>query len=195
MQTPAVRERMVSGLMNVAPELAEAVAEGLGMAAMPEPMPKVLQKAVKPEVAKSPALSLLARPGDGSIRARRVAILVADGVASAELRSLADALTTRAPCRDSSAPRLGAVAGAGGDPIEVDVTVEAMPSVLFDAVVLPDGDAAVRALVGRRPRARVRQGPVPPLQADPGARRRIGSRSSARASPARCRRASPIPVC
>ena len=29
-QTPAVRERMVSGLMNVAPELAEAVAAGLG---------------------------------------------------------------------------------------------------------------------------------------------------------------------
>ena len=27
-QTPAIRERMVSGLMNVAPELAEAVAEG-----------------------------------------------------------------------------------------------------------------------------------------------------------------------
>ena len=32
-QTPAIRERMVSGLMNVAPELAEAVAAGLGMRA------------------------------------------------------------------------------------------------------------------------------------------------------------------
>ena len=32
-QTPAIRERMVSGLMNVAPELAEAVADGLGMPA------------------------------------------------------------------------------------------------------------------------------------------------------------------
>ena len=32
-----------------------------------------------PEVTTSPALSLFARPGDGSIRARRVAILVADG--------------------------------------------------------------------------------------------------------------------
>jgi len=38
------------------------------------------------------------------------------------------------------------VAGAGGDPIEVDGTVAALPSVLFDAVVLPDGDGAVRAL-------------------------------------------------
>ena len=34
---------------------------------------------VTPEVTASPALSLFARPGDGSIRTRRVAILVADG--------------------------------------------------------------------------------------------------------------------
>ena len=43
-------------------------------------------------------------------------------------------------------PRLGAVAGAGGEPIEVDAPVAATPSVLFDAVVLPDGAGAVRAL-------------------------------------------------
>src|SRR4029434_9339320 len=78
-QTPAVRERMVSGLMNVAAELAESVAAGLGIREMPAPMPKVLTRAVTPEVSVSPALSLLARPGDGSIRTRRVAILVADG--------------------------------------------------------------------------------------------------------------------
>ena len=39
-QTPAVRERMVSGLMNVASELATAVATGLGIREMPEPMPQ-----------------------------------------------------------------------------------------------------------------------------------------------------------
>ena len=43
-----------------------------------EPMPKVLPTDVTPEVEASPALSLFARPGDGGIRARRVAILVAD---------------------------------------------------------------------------------------------------------------------
>ncbi len=41
-QTAAIRERMVSGLRNVAPELAQAVAEGLGMRELPEPMPKAL---------------------------------------------------------------------------------------------------------------------------------------------------------
>src|SRR4029453_6167815 len=78
-QTPAIRERMVSGLMNVAAELAENVAAGLGIREMPKPMPKALTRKVTPEVSKSPALSLFARPGDGSIRTRRVAILVADG--------------------------------------------------------------------------------------------------------------------
>src|SRR4029453_3222047 len=61
-QTPAVRGRVVWGLMNVAPELAKAVAEGLGLTAMPAAMPKVLKKSVKPEVSASPALSLMTRP-------------------------------------------------------------------------------------------------------------------------------------
>jgi catalase len=145
-QTPAVRERMVSGLMNVAPELAEAVAKGLGLREMPSPMPKVLQKAVKPEVSRSPALSLLARPGDKSIRARRVAILVADGFKGAELMAVADRLTAEGAVPRFLSSRLGSVAGDGGETIEVDGTLEALPSVLFDAMVLTDGADAVRAL-------------------------------------------------
>jgi catalase len=145
-QTPAVRERMVSGLRNVAAGLAEAVAKGLGMTALPDPMPKVMQKAVKAEVTRSPALSLMARPGDGSIRARRIAILVADGVKPAELRTLADRLVAEGAVPRFLGPRLGAVAADGGESIEVDGSIEALPSVLFDAVVVPDGADAVRTL-------------------------------------------------
>ena len=65
-QVPAIRERMVAGLMNVDMRLAKAVADGLGITEMPEPLPKVLQKKVKPEVTQSKSLSLFARPGDGS---------------------------------------------------------------------------------------------------------------------------------
>ena len=43
---------------------------------------------------------------------------------------------------------LGAVQPTGGDAIEVDVTVEAAPSVLYDAVVLPDGDDGGRRSFG-----------------------------------------------
>ena len=145
-QTPAIRERMVSGLMNVAPELAEAVAKGLGFTGMPEAMPKVLKKNVRPEVAESPTLSLFARPGDGGIRTRRVAILVADGVKSRPLVALASRLAADGAVPRFVGPRLGRVTAAGGDSIEIDVPVAAAPSVVFDAVVLPDGEAAVKAL-------------------------------------------------
>jgi catalase len=145
-QTPAVRERMVSGLMNVASELAEAVAQGLGIRVMPAPMPRVLKTRVTPEVKKSPRLSLFARPGDGGIRARRVAIVVADGVDGDAVRSIAARLAAAGAVPRFIASRLGRVDSAKGGPVEVDVTMEATPSVLYDAVVLPDGRDATRRL-------------------------------------------------
>jgi catalase len=145
-QTPAVRERMVSGLMNVATELAENVAAGLGLREMPPPMPKVLTRDVTPEVSASPALSLFARPGDGSIRTRRVAILVADGCDGDALVALADRLTSEGAVPRFVSTTLGSVQPVSGDAVEVDVSLEAAPSVLYDAVVLPDGAEAVKAL-------------------------------------------------
>jgi catalase len=145
-QIPAIRERMVSGLMNVAPDLAEAVAAGLGIREMPPPMPRVMEDSVTPEVSKSPALSLFARPGDGSIRARRVAILVADGFEAAPVKALVDRLTREGAVPRFVATRLGPVQPASGDPVEADVTLEATPAVLYDAMALPDGADAVSAL-------------------------------------------------
>ena len=145
-QTPAIRERMVSGLMNVATELAEAVAAGLGLRALPAPMPKVRPDDITPEVSASPALSLFFRPGDGGIAARRVALLVADGCRGQELRALADRLTAEGAVPRFVGPLLGAVASADGNAIEVDLGLNVAPSVLFDAVVLPAGADAVAQL-------------------------------------------------
>jgi len=148
LQTPAVRERMVSGLLNVAPELASAVASGLGIRDLPAPMPKALQREIRPEVSESPALSLMARPGDGSVAGRRVALLAADGVESGALRALADHLTGLGAVPRYVAPMLGPIQPADGDAIEADTSVEATPSVLFDAVVVPDGRDGVGRLIG-----------------------------------------------
>ncbi|MET0659140.1 MAG: catalase [Steroidobacteraceae bacterium] len=144
-QTPAIRERVVSMLRNVADELATAVAEGLGIE-LPEPMPKVLAKPAKPEINASRALSLLARPGDGSVKTRRVALLVADGVDSASLVALHTTLSGAGAVPRFVGPRLGQVKSANGELLDVEVTMEAAPAVLFDALVLPDGAAAVEAL-------------------------------------------------
>jgi catalase len=145
-QTVAVRERMVSSLANVTAELADAVAQGLGMLQAPAPMPKASQIKVRPEVTASPPLSLFARPGDGSIATRRIAIFVADDVAGKELLALHAGLTTAGAVPRFVGIRLGSVTTSDGSPIDVDATLETTPSVLFDAVVLPDGATAVAHL-------------------------------------------------
>jgi catalase len=144
-QIPAVRTRVVAMLANVANDLAASVAQGLGMA-VPAAQPKAMEKPPKPEVAASPALSLFARPGDGSIRTRRIAILVADGVAGADLNSLHEGLTAQGAVPRFVGARLGSVESADGDRIEVDATLEAVPAVLYDALVIPSGREAINTL-------------------------------------------------
>ncbi|MES2184064.1 MAG: catalase [Pseudomonadota bacterium] len=144
-QTPAIRQRVVAGLLNASPDLAAQVAEGLGME-LPAPLPLALEKPVKPEVTQSPALSLMARPGDGGIRTRKVAILVANGVDGASLQALQAALLEAGAVGRFVAPRLGTVATADGGTLEADATLENSPGFLFDALVLPDGAAGAEAL-------------------------------------------------
>ena len=144
-QTPAVRQRVVAMLANVDTSLAEALAAQLGMS-MPDPLPRALKKAPKPEVEKSPALSLFARPGDGSIRTRRVAILVADGVDGTAARALHAALSEQGAVPRYIAARLGTVQTEDGLALDAEATLETMPSVLFDAVALPGGKGAVTQL-------------------------------------------------
>src|SRR5690606_15955714 len=143
---PAVRERMVASLRNASAELATQVAQGLGMKEMPPPLPCALPQPPQPEVTKSPTLSLLARPGDGSIRGRKVAILVADGVLGQSVLDLHTALRERGAAPRFVAPRIGPVHTADGVPIEAVASLENEPGFLFDALALPDGDAGVQAL-------------------------------------------------
>lgn len=134
-QSPAVRSRMVANLRNVDQRLAAAVAAGLGLP-VPEATPVVAGATRPPEVEESPALSLMARPGDGSIRTRRVALLVADGVDGAAAASVHAALAAEGAVPRLVAPLLGAAESSSGEPVIVDASIETMPSVLFDAVVV-----------------------------------------------------------
>ena len=144
---PAVRERMVASLLNVSKPLAKAVADGLGMP-LPPPLPRALPKPAKPEVTVSPALSLKARPGDGGIRTRRIALLAAHGVAGKPIAKLVAALQKAGAVTTVIAPRIGAVTTADGEPLLATGSIENSPPVLFDAVVLPDGQKGVDVLLG-----------------------------------------------
>ncbi len=142
---PAIRQRMVSGLRNVSEELAAELAQDLGME-LPEPMPKAIAKTPTPEVASSPALSLMALPGDGGIATRKVALLIADGLEGASVSNIIGALTEAGAVTRLLSNRLGTLTSAEGATFEVDATLENSPPVLFDALVLPDGIDAVERL-------------------------------------------------
>jgi catalase len=142
---PAIRERMVSSLRNVSQALALSVAEGLGIA-LPEPMPRAIKRTPKPEVTVSKALSLLALPGDGGVATRKIAIFVANGVEGESITAIMDALTEAGAMVRLLGSRLGTVTSEEGETFEVDATLENSPSVLFDALVLPDGTEAVENL-------------------------------------------------
>ena len=129
---------------------ANEFAESLGMRSVPPAQPKALAEAAEPEVTLSPALSLFARPGDRSIQARRIAIMVADGVDGASARAVRAGLAAKGAVPRFVGARLGAVESMDGNQVEVDVTFEAMPAVLFDALVVPGGheDALKLACMG-----------------------------------------------
>jgi catalase len=76
---------------------------------------------------------------------------VADGCDGVAVKALAERLT-----REGAVPRivglsLGAVDALSGEPLEVDTSFEATPSVLYDAVAVPDGEAAARSLAAAGP--------------------------------------------
>ena len=143
-QTPAVRIRMLALLANVDDILVARVAEGLGLE-VPEPLPLATDAPI-PTYPPSPALSLLSRPGQVGIKGRRVAVLIASGVDDKAVKKQYASLL-----KDGAVPRmvgnmLGKVTAVDGDPIDVEISVEAGPSVMYDAVIVPDGAQAVEAL-------------------------------------------------
>jgi catalase len=142
---PAIRTRMLASLVNVSPALAKKVAEGLGMP-VPEAMARAIETVPTPEVTESPALSLMARPGEVGVRTRKVAILVADGINGDSVSSVQAALRQAGAVPVVVAPRIGAVQEGSGGAVQADGSLENAAPVLFDGVVLPDGEAGVQML-------------------------------------------------
>jgi catalase len=132
---PAIRQRVVSLLRHVDEGLARTVADGLGMALPPAP-PLALGRRVDSEVEASPGLSLFARPGEDPVRGRRVALLVADGTDDDGLAVLHGRLLDAGAMPRHVGSRLGTLTLGDGRALEVEATVEALPSVLWDAMVL-----------------------------------------------------------
>ncbi|MGV9453525.1 catalase [Streptomyces sp. NPDC003635] len=128
----AVRNRTVEQLAKVNGELASQVASGIG-GATPSGAEEGTNKVL------SPALSIERQRGDGSIRTRRIAALVTDGVDADQLTSVREALAAEGAVVEALAPADGTVASADGERFPVDRALPTVASVLYDAVLLPGG--------------------------------------------------------
>ena len=147
-QTPAIRERVVSLLVNVNTALAQRVADGLGIG-LPTAAPVLL--AATAEIIASPALSMLSRPGDGAVHGRRVAILVGEGVDGAVARRVYSALLAAGVVPRYVGRQLGQISAGSdknaGAAINIEISIAAGPAVLYDAVVIA-GSAQLAKTLG-----------------------------------------------
>ncbi|MCM2251730.1 MAG: catalase [Ramlibacter sp.] len=147
-EAAAVRQRVVDNLSHVDPKLARKVAEPLGIA-VPDPKAAAGRAGFRdvrasPPLESSPALSM--EGGDSGIVTRRVAVLVASGVEVGALRVIQQALQDAGASSRILGARLGFVATSSGQQLAVDHTFATMPSVLFDAVLVPGGAASAETL-------------------------------------------------
>ena len=149
-RTPAIRERMVSHLLNIDAGLAGEVAKGLRLKAMPAPA--TAARPTRMDLKPSDALSVI-KNGPKSFAGRTVGALVTDGVDAEILGALAKALQAEKATLKLVAPEVGGVKDSAGAWHDADEKLEGGPSVLFDAVaVLPSQEGAM--MLAKRPAAR-----------------------------------------
>ncbi|MEW9614391.1 catalase C [Shinella sp. S4-D37] len=143
-ETPVIRERMVSHLLNIDETLATTVAQKLGFRSMPKPADAAVP--TRQDLEPSPALSIFAN-GPKRFEGRKLGILVTDGVDAGLLNGLMAAITKEKAVCELIAPKVGGVTAADGSWIEAHHMIGGGPSVLFDAVTLLTSTEAIQDLV------------------------------------------------
>ena len=139
-ETLAIRERMVSHLLNIDETMATEVAHRLGMQSMPKPAPAAVP--TRQDLEPSPALSIVER-GPKRFEGRKLGVRVADGVDVQLLGGISSAVTKEKGLVELIAPKVGGVTVSDGSHIDAHHMIDGGPSVLFDAVALLTSPAAI----------------------------------------------------
>jgi len=142
-----VRQRMVDMLLEVDKNLAQMVSDSLGL--VPQKLPQPISDSIPADadpkeynsfsnelpILKSPALSMAGKLPD-HIKARRIAILTADGVEDATFTQIKQQLCEHDAVVKIIAPKQGFVMTGNGDEYPVDESFLTASSVMFDAVFI-----------------------------------------------------------
>ncbi|MFC7776956.1 catalase HPII [Pantoea sp. GCM10028869] len=143
---PYIRERVVDHLLQIDVTLAQAVATNLGLKLSDEQLNTVPPKDVN-GLKKDDSLSLYAKPS-GDIKGRQVALLLSDGVKAADVLAILQALKAQGVHAKILAAHMGQVLADDGSVLPVDATFTGLPSLTFDAVIVPDGNIDALLLSG-----------------------------------------------
>jgi len=137
-ESKEVRQRMVELFNQVDHELAKSIAKGIGVAA---PTQAVSQNHGQ----SSPALSMENTVKD-TVKARKIAILAADGFDNSQLMEMKQALKKAGAHPEVVSKFKGMIKSADGKELEVDKTFLTAASVMYDAVYVPGGQQSIEML-------------------------------------------------
>jgi catalase len=141
-ETPHVRGAMVGHLRHIDPGLARRVADGLGLAGLPD-----APSAAAPvhDMDASPALQIIGKM-KSTLEGRSVAVLVSDGADDELIAQLKKAIVAAGASVKIVAPKVAGVRLASGKTLAADGQLAGTPSVLFDAVAIIASAAGAKEL-------------------------------------------------
>ena len=141
-ETVAVRERMVGNLRHVDEGLAQRVADGLGLPALPPAPPAEVEPQEMPAVPEVRVIGRM-RP---TLQGRCIGILVDEGSDATVLKALRKAAEKEGAQVKIVAPKIGGATLSDGRHQPADGQLAGTPSVLFDAVAIVLDPAAGKNL-------------------------------------------------
>jgi len=136
-----IRARMVAHLLNIDAGLAEAVAQGLGLAEMPAPAPAA--RPTRDDLPASDALSILLN-GPRDLRGQVLGVMASDGADAEVLGLLMEQARAEGMVVKIVAPRVGGVTDDVGTLHPAAEKIGGGPSVLFDMVAIVLGAETAR---------------------------------------------------
>ena len=132
-ERPDIRLRMLSNLVNIHPDLAQTVADGLGVDELPAAAPAAVEP--RTDLAASDALSILKQP-PGTFKGRKLGVLISEGVDAKLLAAVQSTFEAEGAVVELVAPTVGGVTASDGSKIAAHHKIDGAPSVIFDAVAL-----------------------------------------------------------
>ena len=143
-ETVAVRTRMLGHLNIIDPVVGARVADAMGMTGMAD----AITPARAPiELPPSPTLSLLTK-FKPTLQGRKVGALIGDGFDRNLVEKLRTAVTKAGALFEIVAPKIGGALAGDGTKVGADHIISGGPSVIFDAVIVAPGAAAIPHLLG-----------------------------------------------